>query len=331
MAKAKRGARAARKRKPGANDGAGAATVLALDEAPGHLLRRCHQRSREIYESLLGRRGLSRQQFAVLIAMSANPGASLTRISAATGFDRNTLAEMIGRLVKKGYVTRRRSAADARASAMALTQKGRRYVRETMSRAHEVQRRILEPLPASLRPVFVHCLRLLLGLDQPAPAIRTAAGMDLSLMTPGVPCAPLAPETAGGIPTGGTRVIDASDPGLLRTLEESMWRAETRFDPDHMERLLSPEFFEFGRSGRIYTREEIIGMRGGAVPVIFPLLDFKVTAIDPQVALVTYVSEVRRNGVERGNRSSLWRKTPAGWEMTFHQGTAVFEGRDVSD
>src|SRR5687768_14905381 len=131
MAKTKRLARAARTRTPRAKRGA--AAILALDEAPGHLLRRCNQRAREIYESLIGRRGLSRQQFAVLIAMAGNPGASLTRISAATGFDRNTLAEMIGRLAEKGYVTRRRSAADARAVAMALTRKGRHFVGEMMS------------------------------------------------------------------------------------------------------------------------------------------------------------------------------------------------------
>ena len=27
-----------------------------------------------------------------------------------------------------------------------------------------------------------------------------------------------------------------------------MWRAETRFDPDYLERVLHPDFFEFGRS-----------------------------------------------------------------------------------
>jgi DNA-binding MarR family transcriptional regulator len=318
MAKINGRARSARLRTGRAKTGAGeAVATLALDEAPGHLLRRCHQRSPEIYESLIGRRGLSRQQFAVLIAMSGDPGASLTRISAATGFDRNTLAEMVGRLAGKGYVTRRRSAADARAFAMALTPKGRHFVREMMSRAHEVQRRILEPLPEALRPVFVHCLRILLGLDPPVRAAPVSSA--LARMTPGVPCGPMAPA------------IDADDYGRLRALEESMWRAETRFDAAHMERVLSADFFEFGRSGRVYTRAEIIAMKGGAIPVIFPLREFKITAIDRQVALVTYVSEVRRNGVERGNRSSLWRKTPAGWEMRFHQGTAVFEGRDVSD
>jgi DNA-binding MarR family transcriptional regulator len=298
------------------------AAVLALDEAPGHLLRRCHQRSREIYESLIGRHGLSRQQFAVLIAMSGRPGASLTGISAATGFDRNTLAEMIGRLAAKGYVTRRRSAADARAFAIAPTRKGARFVAEMMPRAHEVQRRILEPLPEALRPVFVHCLRILLGLD--APTSEHGEHETLARMRPRVPCGPMLPERSDP-------AIDRADSARLRVLEESLWRAETRYDRAYMERTLAPDFFEFGRSGRVYTREDIIAMQPGAAPLRYSLRDFKITPIDREVALVTYVSEVGAREPARGNRSSLWRKTPGGWQLSFHQGTAVLGAGTVSD
>jgi DNA-binding MarR family transcriptional regulator len=300
------------------------AAVLALDEAPGHLLRRCHQRSREIYESLIGRHGLSRQQFAVLIAMSGRPGASLTGLSAATGFDRNTLAEMIGRLAAKGYVTRRRSAADARAFAIAPTRKGARFVAEMMPRAHEVQRRILEPLPEALRPVFVHCLRILLGLD--APPSEHNERERLARMRPRVPCGPMLPEHPAADPA-----IDRADSARLRALEESLWRAETRYDRAYMERTLAPDFFEFGRSGRIYTREDIIAIQPGAAPLRYSLSDFKITPIDRAVALVTYVSEVGAREPARGNRSSLWRKTAGGWQLSFHQGTAVLREGTVSD
>jgi DNA-binding MarR family transcriptional regulator len=297
---------------------------LLLDEAPGALLRRCHQRSREIFESLIGREGgLSRQQFAVLIAMSQAPKASLTAISEASGFDRNTLAEIVGRLQKKGYVTRRRSAADARASEIALTPEGARFVAAMMPRAHEVQRQILAPLPSELKPVFVHCLRILLGHGAPARADAERAA--LARMRTHVPCGPLLPA-ASPAPT-----IDRADFERLRQLEESLWRGQTRFDRDYMERTLAPDFFEFGRSGRIYTREDIIGMRPGAAPLRYSLSEFKVTAIDRDVALVTYVSEVRAKETVRGNRSSLWRKTRQGWQLSFHQGTAVLRGGTIPD
>jgi DNA-binding MarR family transcriptional regulator len=302
--------------------------ALALDEAPGHLLRRCHQRSREIYEDLIGGAGLSRQQFAVLIAMSRNPGASLTAISKASGFDRNTLAEMIGRLLKRGYVRRRRSADDGRAFEIALAPKGARFVATMMPRAHEVQRRILEPLPADFRPVFLHCLRVLLGLDAPAQR-GVAETVALARMQARVPCGPLLP--AAPAVAGRAYAIDRAESLRLRRLEESLWRRETRFDRDYMERTLAPDFFEFGRSGRIYTREDIVGMRPGATPMEYSLRDFKVTPLDREVALVTYVSEVRAKEVVRGNRSSLWRKTPGGWQLSFHQATAVLRGGTISD
>ena len=48
------------------------------------------------------------------------------------------------------------------------------------------------------------------------------------------------------------------DVQTLRDLEESLWRSETRFNLEHQETVFAPDFFEFGRSGRMYTREQMI-------------------------------------------------------------------------
>jgi hypothetical protein len=110
----------------------------------------------------------------------------------------------------------------------------------------------------------------------------------------------------------------------LTRLEESLWRAETRYDRDYMERILAPDFFEFGRSGRIYQREDTLGSRGGEIKAVIPFKNFQMRALAPNVVQVTYVSEVEYDGeIDIGNRSSLWVKTPDGWKLTFHQGTAV--------
>ena len=117
--------------------------------------------------------------------------------------------------------------------------------------------------------------------------------------------------------------ISEADIAALRTLEESLWRAETRFDVEYMDKILTPDFFEFGRSGRIYNREEILAASGEEIRATFPLKDFTVHEVEKNVALVTYVSEVTFESLEIGNRSSLWIKTPDGWNLRFHQGTAV--------
>jgi len=110
----------------------------------------------------------------------------------------------------------------------------------------------------------------------------------------------------------------------LERLEEGLWIAATRFDMDWMERTLAPDFFEFGRSGRVYRREDTLGIESQPIDARLPLKDFKVRFISPDVALVTYISAVTYDGVEDiGNRSSIWSRTESGWQLRFHQGTPV--------
>lgn len=107
----------------------------------------------------------------------------------------------------------------------------------------------------------------------------------------------------------------------IKTLEESLWIAKTRFDYNYMDNILSPNFFEFGRSGNIYKREETLSAPMQEINANLPLKDFKLHSITNDIILVTYISEVQYDELEVGNRSSLWLKTSDGWKLQFHQGT----------
>lgn len=110
----------------------------------------------------------------------------------------------------------------------------------------------------------------------------------------------------------------------LKKLEESLWREKTRFDQKYMDEIMMPDFFEFGRSGRTYTRKQILKTPPGEINAKLPLRNFEVHPIDTNVFLVTYISEDAYDGIaENANRSSLWLKTPKGWKLRFHQGTAT--------
>jgi hypothetical protein len=110
----------------------------------------------------------------------------------------------------------------------------------------------------------------------------------------------------------------------LMKLEESLWKSETRFDDHYMNKVLAPDFFEFGRSGKIYRREDTLGVPVQAINAKFPLKNFAVHPITEDVVQVTYVSEVTDGGqMEVGNRSSIWVKTGEGYKLRFHQGTPV--------
>lgn len=113
----------------------------------------------------------------------------------------------------------------------------------------------------------------------------------------------------------------ADDPSEeLIALEHALWRAQTRFDPAFMEWILADDFGEFGRSGRVYARADTLAVEGDTIDA--RLRDVEVDLIAEDVALVTYVSEVRHeDGLLMANRSSVWVQRNDRWQLRFHQGT----------
>ncbi len=109
----------------------------------------------------------------------------------------------------------------------------------------------------------------------------------------------------------------------LTSLEQAMWQESTRFDLSFQEARFAADFVEFGRSGRTYSRSEII--RTDRSPISAVLKNLSVRALDQATALVTYDSEaIYNNEVEHAHRSSIWTRGVSGWQMRFHQGTPFY-------
>jgi DNA-binding MarR family transcriptional regulator len=133
-----------------------------LHTSPGHLLRRCHSRARAIFDDLVGRAtGLSKQQVALMVTISHNPAATHAQLSEESGFDRNTLADTIDRLISKGLAVRERSRRDARAYEIRLTDAGHAQLEALIPLSIEVQQKIIAPLPEASRQHFIECLQIL--------------------------------------------------------------------------------------------------------------------------------------------------------------------------
>lgn len=110
----------------------------------------------------------------------------------------------------------------------------------------------------------------------------------------------------------------------LRSLEIELHKDRSR---KRMEALLHPDFVEFGRSGKAYTRDEILNefATDATLPVVQPR-HFAVALLAEGIALLTYVSaHVNADGTTDRHtlRSSIWVKTELGWRMRFHQGTST--------
>ncbi len=110
----------------------------------------------------------------------------------------------------------------------------------------------------------------------------------------------------------------------LKFLEEGLWLTEYRFDKAWMEKVLAPDFFEYGMSSRVYQRQDTLDVPSQEIASLIPLRNFEVRLIDKNVAQVTYISVVNYDGKEfEALRSSLWSRKGEGWELRFHQGTPL--------
>jgi hypothetical protein len=116
--------------------------------------------------------------------------------------------------------------------------------------------------------------------------------------------------------------LSKQDRAALERLEEELWREETRFDRKRMSEIIALDFLEYGRSGRIYRREESLALSRQPIDAVLPLPDFQARLLHSDVAQITYNSVITYDGVvQRARRSSIWSRTPGGWVLRFHQGT----------
>lgn len=138
-----------------------------LGWAPGHLLRRCHQRFQALFSEAAAEFALTPQQTAVLIAVHQSPGSSFRALTARTGIDRNTLREIIARLIARGVVVRRRSARDPRCHDLRISADGLAVLLAIEDETRRVEALMLAPLAAAERADFIAAARKIarLGTD----------------------------------------------------------------------------------------------------------------------------------------------------------------------
>lgn len=111
----------------------------------------------------------------------------------------------------------------------------------------------------------------------------------------------------------------------LRELEASLLSNAVRKDRARVGDLLAEEFREFGRSGTVYAKAEILAFLRDEEEICVGMEDFVCETVAEGVALVTYRSErTEPDGTMiEALRSSLWARREGRWQMVFHQGTPL--------
>ena len=110
----------------------------------------------------------------------------------------------------------------------------------------------------------------------------------------------------------------------LRELEELLAKPDIRRSPNELSRLIADDFREFGSSGRIFDKAQIIAALQQQPPCELVLCDFQSVRLAADVVLVTYRGKVQFSGTSAAAeslRSSIWMRRRGRWQVVFHQGT----------
>jgi hypothetical protein len=123
------------------------------------------------------------------------------------------------------------------------------------------------------------------------------------------------------------RVAPELEPVLeeLRPLEPIFHTAEFGMSTADFERRMALEYWEVGASGRRYSRDFILQVLRQEPPVEagdagWVCSDYGLRQLGPETYQITYTLHQWKRVTRR---STLWRKSEAGWQILFHQGTIV--------
>ena len=127
--------------------------------SPLDLIHRVSQRADRLFARSGGAAGPSSREHAVLRAVSKADGLNQTAIMAATGLDRSSTADLVRRLVSRGFLRRRRTRRDVRQYAIRLTQRGLDHFRLGEVAAKAAEAELLSKLSRTDRAALIAMLR----------------------------------------------------------------------------------------------------------------------------------------------------------------------------
>lgn len=143
----------------------GSSKTFNVTDSTLHLLHRAGQRAEEMFAKALDGQSLTVRQFVVLSIVSGEENLSQNLICEKTGIDRSTMADIVKRLVTRGWLSRRRSRRDARMYAIRLTDSGRGELERATPVAVSVDTEIVSGLNSKQRQDLNQGLKRISDVD----------------------------------------------------------------------------------------------------------------------------------------------------------------------
>lgn len=138
--------------------------LAGLESAPGHLIRRARQFHDALWVQEVGER-LTPLQFAALTALDAEPELNQRELGERIALDKSTLGDLVGRLGRHGYLTRRRDPADARSQLIMITAEGKRALKAARPAVVRIGQQMLSCLDDAEQREFMRLLGKLVFSD----------------------------------------------------------------------------------------------------------------------------------------------------------------------
>lgn len=132
-----------------------AAPAVDLDAMPGHGIRRLQQVAVALFMQEAAASGATPVQYAVLQTLADRPGIDQRTLARSVSLDTSTIAGVVDRLEARGALTRNLSPQDRRVRLLHLTADGEALRAALLPAMLRAQQRMLEPLPAAERKVFM--------------------------------------------------------------------------------------------------------------------------------------------------------------------------------
>jgi len=141
------------------------AVIADLLEKPGHLIRRAHQMSVAVFETQAAPYNITAPQHVVMTALYKHPGIDQVTLAGLVALDKVTTGNIVARLAGRGLVRRDKSAHDARARSLFLSDEGTAMLLEMQNVVRKAQKTLLARLSPEEQKTLLSLLRQMMGMS----------------------------------------------------------------------------------------------------------------------------------------------------------------------
>lgn len=107
-------------------------------------------------------------------------------------------------------------------------------------------------------------------------------------------------------------------------LETSLLEPGIRSSFEKLNNLISDDFKEFGSSGLVYNKQNILErLPSNTDKTVYSVSDFEIVHLSENIIMSHFKTERIINNTNKSSslRTSLWRNENGVWKIFFHQGT----------